>query len=136
MICTSIKDKTYAQIVELLSDGSVEMAEIRLDLCPLEDGQIEELFSQSDVPLVATCRVAEVGEKTAFSRLEAAIRAGARYADLEIEAPVAMSKAFQKLCRECGTEIIRSYHDFSQTPSDEVLQMVLARCFRYGCDVA
>ena len=35
MICTSIKDKTYAQIVELLSDGSVEMAEIRLDLCPL-----------------------------------------------------------------------------------------------------
>ena len=38
MICTSIKDKTYAQIVELLSDGSVEMAEIRLDLCPLEDG--------------------------------------------------------------------------------------------------
>ena len=99
MICTSIKDKTYAQIVELLSDGSVEMAEIRLDLCPLEDGQIEELFSQSDVPLVATCRVAEVGEKTAFRRLETAIRAGARYADLEIEAPVAMSKAFQKLCR-------------------------------------
>lgn len=136
MICTSIKDKTYAQIVELLSDGSVEMAEIRLDLCPLEDGQIEELFSQSDVPLVATCRVAEVGENTAFRRLETAIRAGARYADLEIEAPVAMSKAFQKLCRECGTEIIRSYHDFSQTPSDEVLQMVLARCFRYGCDVA
>ena len=136
MICTSIKDKSYAQIVELLSGGSVEMAEIRLDLCPLEEGEIEELFSQSDVPLVATCRIDRMGEKTAFRRLEIAIRAGARFADLELEASVSMSKSFQKLCRECGTEIIRSYHDFTQTPSDEVLQMVLARCFRYGCDVA
>ena len=54
MICTSIQHKTYAEIMELLPQ--LEMAEIRLDLCPLSDNEIEELFAQTDIPLVATCR--------------------------------------------------------------------------------
>ena len=56
MICTSLQNKTYAEILEILGDPTVEMAEIRLDLCPLSDGEIEELFSESDTPLIATCR--------------------------------------------------------------------------------
>ena len=47
-----------------------------------------------------------------------------------------MSKEFQHLCRKSGTEIIRSYHNFEDTPDIEVLQMALARCFRYGADIA
>ena len=59
MICISLQNKTCAQILEILSDPSVEMAEIRLDRCPLSEEEIEELFSQSDTPLIATCRLAE-----------------------------------------------------------------------------
>jgi 3-phosphoshikimate 1-carboxyvinyltransferase len=113
------------------------MAEIRLDRCPLSDEQIEALFADSDTPLIATCRIAESpSPEEAERRLRLAIEAGARFADLEIEAPAQISKNFQHLCRKRGTEIIRSYHNFEETPDDEGLQMALARCFRYGADVA
>ena len=137
MICTSLQNKTFEQILTILEDPAVEMAEIRLDRCPLSDEEITELFSESDTPLIATCRIAEsASEKEAEQRLHLAIEAGARFADLEIEAPAPVSKRFQQLCRRCGTEIIRSYHDFDGTPGPEVLQMALARCFRYGADIA
>ncbi len=137
MICISLQNKTYGQILEILADPSVEMAEIRLDRCPLTDEEISELFSQSDTPLVATCRIAESGsEQEAERRLHLAVEAGARFADLEIEAPAPVSKRFQQFCRRHGTEIIRSYHNFEETPDEGVLQMALARCFRYGADIA
>jgi len=137
MICTSLQNKTFEQILAILEDPTVEMAEIRLDRCPLTDPQIEELFSESDTPLIATCRIAESpSEQEAERRLRLAIEAGARFADLEIEAPAPFSKRFQHLCRKQGTEIIRSYHDFEGTQGPEVLQRVLARCFRYGADIA
>ena len=129
MICTSISGKNLAQIYDILSRPEVEMAEIRIDLCDLSDDDLCELFGESDTPLVATCR----GNA---SRLAMAIEAGARYADLELEAPASESRHIQKLCRRYGTELIRSYHDFEGTPDMEMLQMILARCFRYGADIA
>ena len=45
----------------------LEMAEIRLDSCKLGDSEIEELFSQTDIPLVATCRVQAAGPLPARS---------------------------------------------------------------------
>lgn len=137
MICTSIQNKNYEEILEILASPMMEMAEIRLDRCPLSEEEIEDLFGNSDTPLVATCRIEEAGsERQAEKLLRIAIEAGARFADLEIEAPAAMSKNFQRLCRRNGTEIIRSYHNFEETPDDEVLNMALARCFRYGADIA
>ena len=174
MICTSIANKTYEQILDILQDPQVELAEIRLDSCPLSDGEIEDLFSQTDTPLIATCRIdalrekglpvaagnderkadgndgavipdpdrgsfgidAEADEAEAERRLAIAIGAGARFADLELEASVGLSKRFRSLCEESGTEIIRSFHDFSGTPDLEYLKMVTARCFRYGADIA
>ncbi len=137
MICTSLQNKTFEQILAILEDPAVEMAEIRLDRCPLTDDQIEELFSESDTPLIATCRIAEsASPEEAERRLHLAIEAGARFADLEIEAPAPLSKRFQQLCHKTGTEIIRSFHDFTGTPDIEALQRVLARCFRYGADIA
>lgn len=137
MICTSIQNKTFEEIVETIESPFIEMAEVRLDLCPLSPDETKELFRESDIPLVATCRTnAEISPKSALKRLEFAIKAGARFADLEIEAPAEESKYFRELCLRNGTEIIRSYHNFSETPSDEILQMALARCFRYGADIA
>ncbi|MBR5724152.1 MAG: type I 3-dehydroquinate dehydratase, partial [Bacteroidales bacterium] len=137
MICTSLQNKTFEQILAILEDPAVEMAEIRLDRCPLTDEEIESLFSDSDTPLIATCRLSECDTpQEAERRLALAIESGARFADLEIEAPAPVSKHFQHLCRKHGTEVIRSYHNFEQTPDLEVLQMALARCFRYGADIA
>ena len=69
-------------------------------------------------------------------RMTIAIQAGARFADLEIEAEAGWSKRFRDLCHDYGVEIIRSWHDFSGTPSLEYLQQIQARCYRYGADIA
>ena len=137
MICTCIQHKSFDRILELLSLPSMEMAEIRLDKCQLSDDEITELFSSTDIPLVATCHAGDdITWQEAERRLGLAVQAGARFADLEIEAPASVSKRFQRLCRANGTEIIRSFHDFEGTPDDEMLQMALARSFRYGADIA
>lgn len=129
MICVTLHHKTYEEIISTLEREDVEMAEIRLDLCRLSGEEIEDIFANSEIPLIATSR-GNAG------KLEKAIEAGARYADLEIDAPAEVSRRIQKLCTRCGTELIRSWHDGEGTPDDGMLQRMLARCFRYGADIA
>ncbi|MGM9740410.1 MAG: type I 3-dehydroquinate dehydratase, partial [Candidatus Cryptobacteroides sp.] len=153
MICTSIQNRTLDEIFAILESGEVEMAEIRLDRCDLAQDEVEELFSSSDVPLIATCRVSEIraslddghtderkldsrASQKAESLLITAIHAGAAYADLEIEAPAMMSKRIRRETRECGTVLIRSYHDFSGTDSLEALKALTEKCFALGADIA
>ena len=136
MICVSIQGRNLAGIRQALAAG-LEMAEIRLDRCPLSLEEIETLFSETDIPLVATCRVAECGgEETSQQRLEAAIRGGARYVDLEIEASAALAEKIGSLAEEAGARYIRSFHDFEGTPSAEELKDIMERCFDEGADLA
>ena len=157
MICTTIQNKTIDEIYAILESGNVEMAEIRLDSCPLTMDEIEELFSTSDVPLVATCRINAVKERLSQtlaghtqddrklemkasqeveSKLITAIHAGAAFVDLEIEAPPMMSKRLRRETRENGTVFVRSYHDYKGTDSIEALKALTEKCFAIGADIA
>ena len=131
MICTSIQNKELSQILDLLP--GLEMAEIRLDRCALEDEDVDLLFSQSDVPLIATCRLSE--EPQAADILERAIQAGAKYVDLEMEAPAAVGRRIREACREWGTVLIRSYHNFEDTPPLPVLRSLAERARNFGAEV-
>ena len=150
MICTTIQNKTAEQILEALEQ--CEMAEVRLDSCVLSARETEDVFT-SDVPLVATCRIAEVMKNEpslqdlpdatrevkammlAEKRLVRAIEAGARYVDVEIEAPKQMSKRVRSAAHENGTIFIRSYHDFEGTGSLESLKNVVEKCTYHGADL-
>ena len=94
MICTCIQNKNLEEIFSILEQGDIEMAEIRLDLCPdLDEEDIESLFSGTDIPLIATCRIAgSASMQEAERRLRTAILAGAKYVDVELEAPAPMGK--------------------------------------------
>ena len=127
MICVTIQNRTLPEILDILESG-VMMAEVRIDRCPLSDDDIEELFGNTDVPLIATCR----GDAEPLLK---AIAAGAAYADLELEAPPQAGKAVRKACNESGTVLIRSWHDFHGTPSPERLAEMAGRCRRYGGDI-
>ena len=109
------------------------MAEIRLDRCALEDEDIDILFSESDVPLIATCRMQE--EPQAPELLERAIEAGAKYVDLEMEAPAAVGRRIREACRRCGTVLIRSFHNFESTPSLPILRSQMERARSFGADI-
>ena len=130
MICTSIQKRNLEEIFEILQ--GVEMAEIRLDLCPLDDEDIETLFSESDVPLVATCRIAD---PNAERKLRVAIEAGAKYADLDMEAPPWMGRSIRQACHQWGTVLIRSFHDYKGTPPSASLLSTLEKCRNFGGEV-
>ena len=169
MICTSIQGKTLEEILGILESGEVEMAEIRLDLCDLDEEEIEELFTQSDVPLIATCRIASLAQRVATegdllddagkvlseqglyasqprkgrnpaeelaeNQLLKAIEAGAKYVDLEVEAPPMMGRKIRQACQEYGTMLIRSFHDFEGTPPEATLLSLLEKGRRFGGEV-
>jgi len=137
MICTSIQNKNLEEIFSILERADIEMAEIRLDLCPaLDDEDIQSLFSGTDVPLVATCRIAGSADmREAERRLKVAIGAGAKYVDLELEAPAPMGKRIRRAARECGTTLIRSFHDYEGTPDEETLEEMVTKCRIFGSDV-
>ena len=140
MICTTIQNRTLEEITNLLesSEPRIQMAEIRLDRCPLDIEEIEYLFSSSDTPLVATCRVADDGNGTweeAEQKLTAAVEAGAAFLDLEIEAPKEIGKRLRRACTEYGTTMIRSSHFFAGTPSDDVLRSTVEKCRKFGGEI-
>ena len=152
MICTVIHNKSFEQVLHALEQ--CEMAEIRLDSCRLSARQMQECFS-SDVPMIATCRVAELmasepslqdesmtpqsreikAAQIAEKRLCQAIEAGARYVDVEIEAPKQMSKRVRNVAHENGTVFIRSYHDFEGTASVDALRTLVVKCHYHGADM-
>ena len=152
MICTTIQNRNYEQIMAALEE--CEMAEIRLDRCQLTARETDELFT-SDIPLVATCRIAETAEnepslqdpamtpqsreikamQIAEKRLVRAIEAGARYVDVELEAQKQMSKRVRQAAHENGTIFIRSYHDFEGTDSLEALKAIVEKCVYHGADM-
>lgn len=140
MICTTIQNRTLEEIMNLLesSEPRIQMAEIRLDRCPLSIEEIEYLFSSSDTPLVATCRVVDDGNGTweeAEEKLTAAAEAGAAFLDLEIEAPKEIGKRLRRACTEYGTTMIRSSHFFAGTPSDQVLRNTVEKCRKFGGEI-
>ena len=150
MICTTIQNRNYEQILAALEE--CEMAEIRLDRCELTAKETDELFT-SDVPLVATCRINEIASNEASlqdltpqsreikamqiaeKRLIRAIEAGARYVDVELEAQKQMSKRVRQAAHENGTIFIRSYHDFEGTDSLEALKAIVEKCVYHGADM-
>ncbi len=137
MICTCIQNKNLEEIFSILEQGDIEMAEIRLDLCPdLDEEDIESLFSGTDIPLIATCRIAgSASMQEAERRLRTAILAGAKYVDVELEAPAPMGKRLRRAARESGTTLIRSYHNFDETPDAETLAEMVTKCRIFGSDV-
>ncbi len=138
MICVTIQNRNLQEILEILESQPIQMAEIRLDRCPLSLEDIQTLFSSSDTPLVATCRVAGDGSGTwsdAEKKILAAVEAGAAFADVEIEAPAPMGKKIRRICSEYGTVMVRSYHCFDGTPSSEELEEMLDRCWKFGGEI-
>lgn len=141
MICTSLQHKTYDQILSILDDPFVEMAEIRLDLCELSIEELEDIISTCEKPLIITMHKREGQDDNAYwaeykTVAAKAAEAGADYLDLDLSAPAPVSQYFRKLCGSEGVKLIRSYHDYCGTPDSGFISQTILRAFRYGADIA
>jgi len=111
------------------------LVEIRLDLTPLSDQEIEKIFSQS-VKLVATCRPGKLSEDKRKALLKKSIESGADYADIELEATDSYKKELIDAAKKNSCKVIISYHNNEKTPSRGELDQVVGWCFDSGADIA
>lgn len=110
------------------------MAEIRLDITPLEPEEIASLFAYP-LPLVATFRPGKRSESARTDALKTAIAAGAAFVDIEAEAPPAYRRELIRAARARGCRVIISTHSEGRPPTAERLARLRDRSFRLGADV-
>jgi len=133
LICISLREPDYQSFVAALS--GLEMAEIRMDGAKLSPAEVESIFSRPLV-LVATFRPGGVRLKKRAEMLSLAIRAGARFVDLELQSPPAFRDELVKAARASRCRVIISYHNDRKTPDRPLLEQIADRCFRAGADIA
>lgn len=133
MICTSIANVSFEKAQEIVL--KCQMAEIRLDRLDFTKEQIERVFSESKIPLIATYRPGEITEEDRLLALKNAINYGANYVDVEIESLPDFKKEILKTAKgRC--EVIISYHNFKNTPVRYELESIVQQCFDQGADIA
>ena len=132
MICVSVQEKDFARCRQVLA--GCRMAELRGDLCGFTTQQIGELVN-GHPNLLYTHRLAGSSLATAREQVTAAIMKGAKYVDIEIEAPVDYLDYVKAYARANGCKLIISYHNFEGTQSLEELQTIYDICRRKGADI-
>ena len=131
MVLISIRDCNYSEICTLLK--SADGAEIRLDLCNLSADEIRTLFSMEKC-LIATCRPSEsITESEALQIVLIAAEGMSKspcpdnkYIDLDINTPSGNISIVKERLKECGSELILSFHDYEKTPDSAVLENVIS----------
>jgi len=133
MICVAISDKNIKNCLATLKN--VDMAEIRLDLTEFDIKKIKEIFSQPK-KLIATLRPGICDEGERINKLKTAIKAGAKYVDLEYESDETYRKDLIDYAHRNNCDVIISYHNFRNTPETDILNKIVKDCFEYGADIA
>jgi 3-dehydroquinate dehydratase I len=132
MICVSLDERCSVDFLKNLQN--MDFAEIRMDRMILSAADVADIFSQS-VTLIATCRPGLLDDQTRTAYLIAAIEAGAKYVDIEVESDITCKRDILKKAGSRGCKVIVSFHDFEKTPDDEKLRQITALCFSEGADI-
>lgn len=133
MICTVLKESSLAALCASL-DGCA-FAEIRLEALRAAPEEIASLFG-SGKKLIATMRPERRTDAERAAVLGAAIRGGAAYVDVELEAGAAFRREVIEAARRAGCRVIVSHHDGRGTPPREQLLRIAGKCLGAGADLA
>jgi 3-dehydroquinate dehydratase/shikimate dehydrogenase len=126
MIIVSVTDSEPKLYDVLKTVATADIVELRLDL--IGECDLGKAISAAARPVIATCRrESDDGEYTGseeerIALLQSAIKAGAEYVDIEVDAA-------DKLCdQSCTVKRIVSFHNMKSTPSNlvEVFNRILS----------
>ena len=132
MNCVSIQEKDFDKCLTILK--MTEMAEIRMDLCLFNKSQLSTILALNN-NIIVTCRIENTSRDEAIDTLTYAIENGAKYIDIEIEAPIETINLLKAKSLGSNCKLIISYHNFEGTPSSEELQNIYNDCINMGADV-
>jgi 3-dehydroquinate dehydratase I len=141
LICVSVAEPTVEGCLAILR--GLDFAEIRIDAMDIAIEDLKRIFSMP-LPLIATYMPASLdamSDKTADDDrrkafLLAAIEAGARYVDVEVQSGNAFKKEIIEKAKLNNCKVIVSFHDFNATPEKDKLEAITAQCFAEGADIA
>lgn len=149
-ICIPITEITRDRIIERAREFSLlraDMVEWRIDFFA---GYKEEILGIAEEmkqllagkKLIATLRTAQEGGEENGSRFDyrtvltgLATSGAVDYLDVEVRRDQAVVADIIATAKEAGTKVIGSYHDFTQTPSQEEMAAVLTEARELGADI-
>ncbi|GEM_PF-194971 len=132
MICVSLGKISFEACQKILRE--VALAEIRLDLMPLSLAEVRRLFS-SHPHLIATFRPGHFPEATRKEFLLAALTAGARYVDLDLESDRHLLSLLREKIKTTHSRLIISYHNHKETPPAAQLRRLVREAFSLAADL-
>ena len=111
------------------------MIELRLDLIKEPPSELLPLIP-GNLETILTCRPGVYSEEERTNLLNAGMKLGVSYVDLEIETPAGQMEALTRAARQSGTGVIVSYHNFERTADREDLESVMIACYEKGGEIA
>lgn len=134
MICVSLTEKVPQKLIEIAN--SLEMVEVRIDLCELTELSVTEVFANISSQTIATCRPSFCDDEKRMQLLKCAIDAGATYVDIEIESEKQYREELLSFAHSHNCKVIISYHNYVDTPEKAMLKNIVNECFAQGADIA
>jgi 3-dehydroquinate dehydratase I len=132
MICVSVAHKTG--LTEAFDSGA-GLIELRLDLIKETPSALFPLVPKG-IETIVTCRPGVYKNSKRLELLEAGMKLGADYVDIEIETPVAEMEELKLAAAQAGSSLILSYHNFERTPDREVMESLMIACYEKGGAIA
>ena len=142
LICAATAAKLPEDLSPLVKPVSdkVDVVEIRLDL--MATSNVEDCITRlPDVPLLFTNRPIweggqyKGGEKDRTTILRDAITADAAYIDIELNTENRLRNELILAAQESQTAVIISNHNFTETPSTDILEDTLHHMMDSGADI-
>ncbi|HQT45318.1 MAG TPA: type I 3-dehydroquinate dehydratase [Candidatus Micrarchaeota archaeon] len=139
MICVSIADCTSRECIAAMKGQ--DCVEIRLETIKgLDAKAIKEIFSSKAKDIaaskaIATCRPGKMPGSKRKELLLEAIRAGAAYVDIEVEAEDDYKKEIIAAAKKAGCKAIVSYHNYEKTPTREELVETIRWCMETSPEI-
>ena len=130
-ICVSLGGMSFETCLHLAFMRP--LVEIRLDLFKLNSQKIRLLGKQCS-RWIATCRPGNLTDAKRKELLEAAIRSGATYVDIEYEARSAYRCTLVELAKRRRCKVIISYHNYELTPDTDTLLNIINDSMLFGAD--
>jgi len=132
MICVSLSKIGFEECLSLAREEA--FVEFRFDLLDLSPDQVSQAVAAAKRS-IATYRPETGDPDRRIQTMMTALKAGATYADIEIDADSHYRKELLKAARSLGRDVIISYHNFESTPGAERLKKIAESCRKAGADV-
>ena len=132
MICVSVAN--MSGLSEALDSGA-GLLELRLDLIGESPSELFSLIPGT-IQTIVTCRPGVISEGKRVELLQAGMKLGADYVDIEIETAAGDMELLLSTARQAGCRVIISYHDFKRTAEREDLESLMIACYEKGGEIA